>query len=220
MDAYTEKRYDMVETQIVARGIHDPAVVQAMRTVPREAFVASELQGYAYKDKPLPIEAGQTISQPYIVALMIVALQPQPQHHVLEIGTGSGYAAAVLSRVVQEVYTIERHAELAELARRRLHILGYDNVHVLHGNGALGWIEYAPYDGIVVTASSPKIPDALLEQLTLDGRLVIPVGAEGSSQCLVRVTRASDTSYRRDNLGGVRFVPLVSAPGREEKSNA
>jgi protein-L-isoaspartate(D-aspartate) O-methyltransferase len=213
MDAYTKKRHDMVETQIVARGIHDPAVVQAMRTVPREAFVAPELQECAYKDKPLPIEAGQTISQPYMVALMIAALQPQPQHHVLEIGTGSGYAAAVLSRVVREVYTIERHAELVELARRRLHILGYDNVHVLYGNGALGWIEYAPYDGIVVTASSPKIPDALLEQLILDGRLVIPVGAEGSSQCLVRVTRESNTSYRRDNLGGVRFVPLVSAPG-------
>jgi len=212
MDAYAEKRHEMVEAQIVARGIHDPAVVQAMRTVPREVFVAPELQKYAYKDKPLPIDAGQTISQPYIVALMIAALQPHPQHHVLEIGTGSGYAAAVLSRVVREVYTIERHAELGELARRRLHILGYDNVHVLHGNGALGWVEHAPYNGIVVTASSPKIPDALLEQLTLDGRLVIPVGAECSSQCLVRITRESDTSYRRDNLGGVRFVPLVRAP--------
>jgi protein-L-isoaspartate(D-aspartate) O-methyltransferase len=212
MDAYTKKRHEMVETQIVTRGIRDPVVVQAMRTVPREAFVAPELQKYAYKDKPLPIEAGQTISQPYMVALMIAALQPQPQHHVLEIGTGSGYAAAVLSRVVRQVYTIERHVDLVELARRRLHILGYDNVHVLHGNGALGWIEYAPYDGIVVTASSPKIPDALLEQLTLDGRLIIPVGAEGASQCLVRVTRESDTSYHRENLGDVRFVPLVSAP--------
>ena len=213
MDPYTEKRHAMVETQIVARGLHDPAVVQAMRTVPREVFLDPELQAYAYTDKPLPIDAGQTISQPYIVALMIAALQPQPQYHVLEIGTGSGYAAAVLSRTVQEVYTIERHAELVELARRRLHMLGYTNVHVLHGNGALGWIEYAPYDGIVVTASSPKIPDALLEQLTLDGRLIIPVGAEGASQCLVRITRTSDRSYRRDNLGGVRFVPLVSVPG-------
>lgn len=210
MNAYTEKRHEMVETQIVARGMHDPAVVQAMRTVPREAFLAPELQEYAYEDKPLPIEAGQTISQPYIVALMIAALQPQPQHCVLEIGTGSGYAAAVLSRVVREVYTIERHANLVELARRRLHILGYDNVHVLHGDGTLGWIEQAPYDGIVVTACSSKIPDALLEQLTLGGRLVIPVGAEGSAQRLVRMTRESDTSYRRDNLAGVRFVPLVS----------
>ena len=130
MDTYAEKRHQMVETQIVARGICDPAVVEAMRSVPRDVYVAPEMRDFAYEDMALPIAAGQTISQPYIVALMIAALQPHPEDRVLEIGTGSGYAAAVLSRVVREVYTVERHAELVELARCRMGALGYDNVHL------------------------------------------------------------------------------------------
>jgi protein-L-isoaspartate(D-aspartate) O-methyltransferase len=135
------------------------------------------MQAFAYEDTALPIAAGQTISQPYIVALMIAALQPQPEDRVLEIGTGSGYAAAVLSRVVREVYTVERHSELVEPAQRRMHKLGYDNIHLLHGDGTLGWPKHAPYDGIVVTAGGPQIPAALQKQLVLNGHLVMPVGA-------------------------------------------
>jgi protein-L-isoaspartate(D-aspartate) O-methyltransferase len=213
MDTYAEQRRQMVERQIVARGIRDPVVVQAMRSVPREVYVDAEMQAFAYEDTALPIAAGQTISQPYLVALMIAALQPHPEDRVLEIGTGSGYAVAVLSRVVREVYTVERHAELVELARHRLDILGYDNVHLLHGDGTLGWPEHAPYDGIVVTAGGPKIPTALQEQLVLHGCLVMPVGAARSQQHLVRVTRDGDTFYRQETLGGVHFVPLVGAQG-------
>ena len=213
MDTYAEKRHQMVETQIVAHGICDPAVVEAMRSVPREVYVAPEMQDFAYDDMALPIAAGQTISQPYIVALMIAALQPHPEDRVLEIGTGSGYAAAVLSRVVREVYTVERHAELVELARRRMDALGYDNVHLLHGDGTLGWPEHAPYDGIVVAAGGPKIPIALRTQLVCYGSLVMPVGAGQSQQHLIRVTRDSDTTYSQETLGGVHFVPLIGAQG-------
>jgi protein-L-isoaspartate(D-aspartate) O-methyltransferase len=216
MDTYAEKRQRMVEAHIVARGIHDPAVVQAMQSVPREVYVTSEMQEFAYEDTALPIAAGQTISQPYIVALMIAALQPQPEDRVLEIGTGSGYAAAVLSRVVREVYTVERHSELVEPARRRMHKLGYDNIHLLHGDGTLGWPKHAPYDGIVVTAGGPQIPAALQRQLVLNGHLVMPVGA-GHSQHLVRLTRDSDTSYSQETLGGVHFVPLIGAQGWSQR---
>jgi protein-L-isoaspartate(D-aspartate) O-methyltransferase len=213
MDTYAEQRRQMVERQIVARGIRHPAVVQAMQSVPREVYVAPEMQEFVYEDTALPIAAGQTISQPYIVALMIAALQPQPEDRVLEIGTGSGYAVAVLSRVVREVYTVERHAELVELARRRLDALGYDNVHLLHGDGTLGWPKHAPYDGIIVTAGGPTVPTALQKQLVLNGCLVMPVGAARSQQYLVRVTRDGNTSYRQETLGGVHFVPLVGAQG-------
>ena len=213
MDTYAEKRHQMVETQIVARGICDPAVVEAMRSVPREVYVAPEMQDFAYEDMALPIAAGQTISQPYIVALMIAALQPHPEDRVLEIGTGSGYAAAVLSQVVREVYTVERHAELVELARRRMDALGYDNVHLLYGDGTLGWPEHAPYDGIVVAAGGPKIPIALRTQLVCYGSLVMPVGTGQSQQHLIRVTRDSDTTYSQETLGGVHFVPLIGAQG-------
>jgi protein-L-isoaspartate(D-aspartate) O-methyltransferase len=208
----------MVEQHLVARGIHDAAVLDAMRTVPREAFIAAELAEFAYEDAPLPIDVGQTISQPYIVAAMTVALELEPHDRVLEIGTGSGYAAAVLSRIVTEVYTVERHEELALAAERRLQTLGYANVHVRHGDGTLGWADHAPYDAIVVAAGGPEVPKALLDQLKAGGRLVIPIGSTPREQELVRVRRRTDGSYSREELGGVRFVPLVGAEGWKESA--
>jgi protein-L-isoaspartate(D-aspartate) O-methyltransferase len=212
-DLYAERRATMVATQIAARGVTDPAVLAAMRTVPREAFVRPESVEFAYDDVPLPIGKGQTISQPYIVALMTEALRPAPADRVLEIGTGSGYAAAVLHCLVKQVYTVERLESLYRLARRRLRRLGYDNVYVHHGNGTLGWPAHAPYDGIVVTAGGPTIPMALQEQLALGGRLVIPVGTQPTYQMLMRVTRVSATSFEQEELGYVCFVPLIGAQG-------
>jgi protein-L-isoaspartate(D-aspartate) O-methyltransferase len=206
----------MVERHLVARGIHDPAVLEAMRTVPREAFIAAELAEFAYEDAPLPIESGQTISQPYIVAAMTAALELQPSDRVLEVGTGSGYAAAVLSRIAREVYTVERHEELARAAARRLETLGYENVRVQHGDGTLGWAEHAPYDAIVVAAGGPDVPKALLDQLAVGGRLVIPIGPTPREQELVRVRRRQDGTHMRENLGPVRFVPLIGAEGWKE----
>jgi protein-L-isoaspartate(D-aspartate) O-methyltransferase len=162
-------RENMVRYQIAARGVTDERVLDAMRVVPREAFMPEELAEFAYEDTPLPIEEGQTISQPYIVALMIAAIQPEPQDRVLEIGTGSGYAAAVLSRVVGQVYTVERHEALVDLARRRLRTLGYGNVEVLHGDGSLGWPEHAPYESLIVTAGGPHVPRQLRDQLAVGG---------------------------------------------------
>ncbi len=212
-DLYAERRATMVATQIAARGVTDPAVLAAMRTVPREAFVPPELVECAYDDLPLPIGEGQTISQPYIVALMTAALLPSPADRVLEIGTGSGYAAAVLHCIVKQVYTMERLETLYRLARRRLRRLGYHHVSVHHANGTLGWPAHAPYDGIVVTAGGPTIPTALQEQLALGGRLVMPVGAQPTQQMLVRVTRVSTTEFHQENLGLVCFVPLIGAQG-------
>jgi protein-L-isoaspartate(D-aspartate) O-methyltransferase len=212
-DLYAERRAAMVATQIAARGVTDPAVLAAMRTVPREAFVRPELAEFAYDDIPLSIGAGQTISQPYIVALMTAALRPSPADRVLEIGTGSGYAAAVLHCLVKQVYTVERLEPLYRLARRRLCRLGYHNVAVHHGNGTLGWPAHAPYDGIVVTAGGPTIPTALQEQLALGGRLVMPVGAQPTQQRLVRVTRVSATEFQQEDLDYVHFVPLIGAQG-------
>lgn len=206
----------MVERHLVPRGVRDPRVLGAMREVPREAFIADELAEFAYEDAPLPIEAAQTISQPYIVALMAAALELEPRHRVLEVGTGSGYAAAVLSRIAGDVYTIERHGELAEVARTRLEALGYANVHVRHGDGTLGWAEHGPYDAIVVAAGGPQVPDALLAQLAVGGRLVIPVGDTPREQRLVRVRRVAAETYEREDLGGVRFVPLVGEAGWQD----
>jgi protein-L-isoaspartate(D-aspartate) O-methyltransferase len=206
-------RDTMVRTQIAARGIRDPAVLAAFRAVPREAFLPPELHEFAYEDSPLPIEQGQTISQPYIVALMTAALQLRPDDSVLEIGTGSGYAAAILGRIARRVYTIERHPELAELATRRLAELGLSHVAVRCGDGSLGWPEHAPYDAISVTAGGPGVPRALLDQLASGGRLVMPVGEGRTLQKLVRVTRQSDGSFATEDLGDVRFVPLVGAQG-------
>jgi len=207
------ERERMVRTQIAARGIRNRAVLEAMRSVPREAFLPAGLEEFAYTDSPLPIERGQTISQPYIVALMAAALQLGPGDRVLEIGTGSGYAAAVLGRIAREVYTVERHEELASLAAARLAELGFANVWVRHGDGTLGWGEHAPYDAIVVAAGGPTVPESLLAQLAPGGRLVIPVGEGRGLQQLLRVTREDDGSFRREELGGVRFVPLIGAEG-------
>ncbi len=202
-------RENMVRYQIAARGVSDDRVLDAMRAVPREAFMPEGLAEFAYEDTPLPIEEGQTISQPYIVALMIAAIQPEPQDRVLEIGTGSGYAAAVLSRVVGQVYTVERHETLVDLARRRLLTLGYGNVEVLHGDGSLGWPEHAPYDGIIVTAGGPHVPRQLRDQLAVGGRIMVPIGPDPRLQHLVRVTRVDHERFEEERLGEVRFVPLV-----------
>src|SRR5271166_1501017 len=209
----TKERLRMVKDQIAARGVRNPAVLEAMRNVPREAFLPDELSEFAYQDTPLPIEAGQTISQPYIVALMIESVEPRASDRALEIGTGSGYAAAVLSKVVSEVYTVERHEQLAKLAKRRLDGLGYSNVKVLHGDGTLGWHEHAPYDVIIVTAGGPQVPKPLLQQLAIGGRLIIPVGETSRLQRLVRVTRTSQDQFDDEDLGEVQFVPLIGAEG-------
>jgi protein-L-isoaspartate(D-aspartate) O-methyltransferase len=211
-DGYEAKRQWMVHAAIQSRGISDSLVLNAMRTVPRHEFVPPELAEFAYDDTPLPIGEGQTISQPYVVALMVEALRLKSNDRVLEIGTGSGYAAAIVSRIATEVYTVERHEALARLAQSRFAKLGYQNVHVLHGDGTLGWSEHAPYDAIVVTAGGPGLPEPLLWQLAKKGRLVIPVGAP-DEQMLLRVTREPGGKLRRESLGGVRFVPLIGRAG-------
>jgi protein-L-isoaspartate(D-aspartate) O-methyltransferase len=180
--------------------------------VPREAFVSRELASFAYDDAPLPIGDGQTISQPYIVAFTAEALQLTPNDRVLDIGTGSGYAAAVLSRLAREVYSIERVDALCRSATERLSELGYDNVHVRCGDGTLGWPEHGPFDAIAVAAVGPQPPPALLEQLVIGGRLVMPIGPDGS-QTLMRLTRTSRTGYSEEPLVDVRFVPLIGAQG-------
>ena len=206
------ERGRMISTQLVARGITDPLVLQAMREVPRERFVPASMVDRAYHDGPLPIGHGQTISQPYIVAAMTAAARLKPGVRVLEIGTGSGYGAAVLSRIAAEVYTVERVSALAADASARLSRMGYANVHVREGDGTLGWPEHAPYDAILVTASGPRAPEALLEQLAVGGRLVMPVGVS-LAQRLVRVTRTEADEYQYDDLEGVTFVPLIGAEG-------
>lgn len=208
-----DARTHMVRSHIAARGVRDPAVLEAMRTVPREAFLPPELEEFAYADAPLPIERGQTISQPYIVALMAAAARIRPGDRVLEVGTGSGYAAAVLGRIAHDVYSIERHEELASMAAERLARLGFRNVSVLHADGTLGWPEHAPYDAIVVAAGGPEVPPALLDQLAPGGRLVIPVGEGRGLQRLLRVTRGADGRVHEEELGDVRFVPLIGEQG-------
>ncbi len=203
----------MVERQIAHRGVRDALVLDAMSQVPREHFLPEDLHEFAYEDTPLPIEQGQTISQPYIVALMAEALQLRGDERVLEIGTGSGYAAAVLARIAGEVYTVERHGQLAAKAADVLARHGYHNVHVLHGDGTLGWPEHAPFDAIVVAAGGPQVPESLKSQLKIGGRLVIPVGAARQLQELVRVTRVSALEYRTEEIADVRFVPLVGEAG-------
>jgi protein-L-isoaspartate(D-aspartate) O-methyltransferase len=209
-------RDEMVRRQIAARGVRDRRVLEAMRAVPREAFVPERLAELAYDDTPLPIGEEQTISQPYVVALMAEALELGLADKVLEIGAGSGYAAAVLSRIAGEVWAVERHETLARQARERMQRLGYTNVHIIHGDGTLGWSEHAPYDGIVVAAGGPEVPPALLEQLAVSGRLVIPIGPDPRTQNLIRVRRREDGSCAREDLGAVRFVPLIGAQGWQE----
>jgi protein-L-isoaspartate(D-aspartate) O-methyltransferase len=207
------RRELMLREHLLGRGIRDPAVISAMREVPREEFVAEELVRFAYEDHPLDIAEGQTISQPYIVAYMTEALELSATDRVLEIGTGCGYAAAVLSRIVAKVYSVERLARLASSARQRLAALGYTNIVVHEGDGTLGWADHAPYNAIVVTAGAPDVPNALREQLATGGRLVIPVGASTYFQTLIRVRRVNEHEYRSEDLCGVRFVPLVGAEG-------
>ncbi len=207
------ERHHMVEHQLARRGIRDNRVLDAMRTVPRERFVGGDMSEFAYDDTPLPIEEGQTISQPYIVAVMLEALQLRPDDRVLEVGAGSGYAAAVLGRIVAQVWAIERYRALAERARRRTAELGYDNVEIAAGDGTLGWGEHAPFDAIVVAAGGPEVPKPLLDQLAIGGRLVIPVGVEARAQELVRVTRVAEHEYVEDRLGRVQFVPLIGSAG-------
>jgi protein-L-isoaspartate(D-aspartate) O-methyltransferase len=196
------------------RGIMDADVLRAMDEVPREQFVASNQVKSAYSDRAMPIACGQSISQPYIVAYMTEQLDPEPQHRVLEIGTGSGYQAAVLSRLVKHVTSIERYRTLAETARKRLAALGYDNVDVIVGDGLAGAPERAPFDRIIVTAAAEQIPEALLKQLIVGGMMILPLGRHGGSQSLVRLTRTEGGSTR-DDLIGVRFVPLLPGKARE-----
>jgi protein-L-isoaspartate(D-aspartate) O-methyltransferase len=210
-DEYQSLRAHMVETQIRRRGITDPRVLQAMGKVPRHLFVSSYLKEQAYNDYPLPIGEEQTISQPYIVALMTEALELTGTEKVLELGTGSGYQAAILGELAREVFTIERLASLADQARRVLKSLGYDNVHVLTGDGTLGWPPEAPFDAILVTAGAPQVPQPLVEQLALGGRLVIPVGDQ-YSQTLTRVRQTTE-GLKSDYLGGCRFVRLIGKHG-------
>lgn len=219
MTDFEKRRRRMVRTQLAARGVRDPAVLEAMREVPREKFVPRDKEQFAYEDAPLPIAQGQTISQPYIVAIMSEALHLAPEHKVLEIGTGSGYAAAVLSRIVSQVFTVERHGELARYAQSRFQQLGYTDIQVHIGDGSKGWSEHAPYDDIVVTAGGPAIPEPLLEQLRIGGHLVMPVGLTADTQQLLLVLRTGKEDYRQENLGSVRFVPLIGEAGWRQDRN-
>ncbi len=212
-DPYAAQRNDMVDQQIAAMGIKDDRVLAAMRAVPRHAFVPDRFKIAAYADTPLPIGEGQTISQPYIVAHMIEALQLRSAEHVLEIGTGSGYAAAVLAQLTADVVTVERLAALAAQARALLACPEYHNVQVVLGDGTLGWPEAAPYDAILVSAGGPSIPPALRHQLKPGGRLVMPVGPDSHGQILVRVTRGVDGQDHEEQLSLVSFVPLIGAQG-------
>jgi protein-L-isoaspartate(D-aspartate) O-methyltransferase len=213
MSRFERERQTMVKQQLESRGIRDARVLDAMRTVPREAFVPDEHRDLSYHDGPLPIEAGQTISQPYIVALMAEALELEPGDRVLEVGAGSGYAAAILSRVAGEVFAIEYHEELARLARSRAQALGYDNLEVMQGDGTRGWPAHAPFDAILVSAGGPDVPPTLLGQLAIGGRMVIPVGDRTHSQELLRVRRVEEHEFEQDSLGRVQFVPLVGSEG-------
>ena len=218
--SFALQREQLVENELRILGIRDEAVLRAMRIVPREEFVSEEMREFAYRNTPLPIGSGQTISQPLIVAHMAEALELSPHDRVLEIGAGSGYAAAILSRIAKEVFTIERHRELADTARERLKRLGYENVQVRCGDGTRGWPEAAPFDAIVVAAGGPSIPPALLEQLRIGGRLVIPLGEDLDSQQLIRAIRRGDDDFEYDELGAVRFVPLIGEAGWPEEEQS
>lgn len=210
-----ERREQMVRDQLARRGISDPLVLAAMGKVRREQFVPASFAEAAYDDRPLPIGCGQTISQPYIVAYMIEALALTGGEKVLEIGAGSGYAAAVLAEIAAQVFTIERLEELARTAAANLAAAGYQNVVVGHRDGTQGSEEEAPFDAILVSAGAPSPPKALLAQLTIGGRLVAPVGAERSVQELMRITRVSENEYDETSLADVRFVPLIGEEGWE-----
>jgi protein-L-isoaspartate(D-aspartate) O-methyltransferase len=210
---FTELREHMVRRQIEARGIRDAEILDAFRAVPREAFVSQDYAQWAYDDHPLPIESGQTISQPYIVALMIEAAEIRRGDKVLEVGAGSGYAAAVISRIAGKVVGIERQGELARIAAERMKKLGYENVRIVEGDGTRGCAEEAPFDAILAAASGSHVPHTLLAQLAPCGRVVMPVGEPSGVQHLVKVTKRQDGKIDQEDLGAVRFVPLIGEEG-------
>ena len=212
-DDFADNRRKMVEEQIAGRGIKDPAVLRAMRRVPRDYFVPERYRRYAYDDTPLPIPGGQTISQPYVVAVMLSQLELAETDCVLEIGSGSGYAAALLGQIVREVHTVERIRELVDYARQRLDALGYGNVHIHHGDGTLGWAPAEPYNGIIVAAGGPSVPETLRRQLAVNGRLVMPVGRSERRQHLILISRTAETHFEQSDLGAVAFVPLIGEEG-------
>lgn len=211
---FERARQRMIEEQIRARGVRDARVIAAVSRVPRHLFVEEALRGHAYLDKALPIGDRQTISQPYMVALMTEQLELEGRERVLEIGTGSGYQTAVLAELAETVFSIERIPGLARVARQRLEALGAYNVLVQVGDGTIGWNEHAPFDAILVTAASPKIPRPLVDQLAVGGRLILPVGDE-DVQTLVRLRKTEDGSIEREDLGDCRFVKLVGRHGWE-----
>lgn len=218
MPDFAAAREAMVTRQIAGRGITDPRILAAFRTVPRELFVPDHLRAAAYEDKPLPIEAGQTISQPYIVAAMLAAAGIAPGQRVLEIGAGSGYAAALIGRIAAQVVAIERHPELAALARARIERLGSDNVRIVEGDGSRGLPAEGPFEAILAAASGSHVADALLRQLAVGGTLVMPVGAPTGAQTLIKVTRTDEEAFQREDLGAVRFVPLIGEAGWSESA--
>lgn len=213
MTEYAREREAMVERQLKRRGITEKLILDAFLEVPRECFVSPEYAHLAYGDHPLPIEANQTISQPYVVALMIQAAGIGPRDKVLEVGAGSGYAAAVISRIAGKVIGIERQHDLVRIAGERMRRLGFDNVDIVEGDGTKGWAECAPYDAILAAASGSHVPQALLDQLSPGGKIVMPIGSSGWAQELVKVTKRADGTVTQENLGGVRFVPLIGEEG-------
>jgi protein-L-isoaspartate(D-aspartate) O-methyltransferase len=213
MSDFTTLRERMIDRQIAARGLDDPRLLAAFRSVPREDFISGDYADYAYQDSPLPIESGQTISQPYIVALTIDAAGIKPGNKVLEVGAGSGYAAAVIGQIADQVIAIERHHELVELAQKRMERLGYNNVRIVEADGTLGWPAEAPFDAIVAAASGSHVPQSWIAQLKPGGRIVMPIGEPHGAQSLVKVTKQEDGTFKKQDLGGVRFVPLIGAEG-------
>lgn len=213
MDDFAQAREAMVRQQVAARGITNRHLLAAMREVPRHEFVGADMARFAYDDSPLPIEADQTISQPYIVALMVEAAEVAPGDNVLEIGAGSGYAAAVMGCIAERVVAIERHGELARLAAARMGRLGYDNVAVIHGDGSKGWPQEAPFEAILAAASGSHVPEVLMRQLSVGGTLVMPVGEPAAVQNLIKVRRLGEDDFEQEDLGPVRFVPLIGEHG-------
>lgn len=211
-----DTRAEMIRSGLVSRGISDERILDAFRSVAREEFVSPEQAAMAYQDRPLPIGLGQTISQPYVVALTAEALNLKGDERVLEIGSGTGYAAAILSKLAREVFTVERIELLADQARERLSRLGYHNVQVHCGDGTIGWPQHAPYNALAVAACAPSVPKALLAQLAPQGRLVIPVGQLPSEQVLMRIVREDGEVFREETLCPVKFVPLIGKQGFPE----
>ena len=213
MPDFTQLREQMIERQIAARGINDPHILAAFRAVPRHVFVASANAQRAYGDFPIAIAAGQTISQPFVVAAMIEAAEIKPGDHVLEVGSGSGYATAVISRIAGSVVGIERHQVLADLGRERLRRLGYSNAKIVHADGTRGWPEDAPYDAIIASATGSHVPQPFIDQLKPGGRVVMPVGELEALEQLVKVKKLADGTTEQTGLRPVRFVPLIGEHG-------